>query len=70
MTANRDLIEAQQLKEAFLEEQNIEQQYEVQRWLKAKKKGTKNAYLVAIKIFVEYTGPDCCGQPMIESLDD
>ena len=51
MIENKDLIEAQTQKEAFLEEQ-----FEVQRWLKAKKKGTKNAYLISIKALIEFTG--------------
>jgi integrase/recombinase XerD len=56
MSAIKDLFEAQTHKGAFFEEQNIEQQYEVQRWLKARKKGTKNLYLIAIRAFMEYTG--------------
>jgi hypothetical protein len=50
MIPNKGSIEAQTPNKSILEE------YEIQRWLKGKSKGTKNFYLSAIRAFIEYTG--------------
>jgi integrase/recombinase XerD len=50
MTLNKDLFEAQ------TPNKDIVEQFEIQRWLKGKNRGTKDVYLGAIRAYIEYTG--------------